>query len=111
MGRWRRAMQNPTLAWMVVATLVTGLLSVPVASAEVVAGFETGADLQRWSAQGKSRVERTAGPPGPGQGRRCPAGGQRRPDPDEGQQWPVHQGGRAAPRPDRVRRPAVLGAS
>ena len=75
MGRWRRAMQNPTLAWMVVATLVTGLLSVPVASAEVVAGFETGADLQRWSAQGKIVVQRTAGPPAPDKAGAAPPAG------------------------------------
>ena len=75
MGRWRRAMQNPTLAWMVVATLVTGLLSVPVASAEVVAGFETGADLQRWSAQGKIVVQRTEGPPAPDKAGAAPPAG------------------------------------
>ena len=76
MSNWRHAMPNPTLAWMVVATLLTGLAKAPVASAEVVAGFETGADLQRWSAQGKIRVERTEGPPAPDKaGDAPPAGG------------------------------------
>jgi hypothetical protein len=69
-------MPNPTLAWMVVAALVTGVATAPVASAEVVAGFESGADLQRWSALGKIRVQRTEGPPAPDKaGTAPPAGG------------------------------------
>lgn len=69
-------MPNPTLAWMVVAALLTGLATAPVASAEVVAGFESGADLQRWLAQGKIRVQRTEGPTAPEKaGAAPPAGG------------------------------------
>lgn len=37
------------------------------ARAELLAEFDTGADLQRWSAQGRITVGRTAGPPAPPQ--------------------------------------------
>ena len=50
-------------------------LAVGQARADLVAGFDTGADLQRWSAQGSITVQRTEGPPGPQQaGPTGPAG-------------------------------------
>ncbi len=44
-----------------------GLLALAVghARADLLADFDTGADLQRWSAQGRITVQRTEGPPGP----------------------------------------------
>ena len=50
-------------------------LAVEQARADLLAGFDTGADLQRWSAQGRITVQRTEGPPGPQQaGPNGPAG-------------------------------------
>jgi hypothetical protein len=61
---------------MVVATWAAGSAAVPAVAAEVVAGFETGADLQRWSAQGEIGIQRTEGPPAPDRaGDDPPAGG------------------------------------
>ena len=56
-------------------------LGLAAARAEVLAGFETGADLQRWSAQGKIRIQRTEGPAAPEQaGADGPAGSAARVD-------------------------------
>jgi len=50
-------------------------LAVGHARADLLSGFDTGADLQRWSAQGRITVQRTEGPPGPQQaGPNGPAG-------------------------------------
>jgi len=51
------------------------LLAAGAARADVLAAFETNADLQRWSAQGTLKVQRTEGPPAPEQaGEHGPAG-------------------------------------
>lgn len=62
--------RQPLLAGLAFLAMAVGQ-----ARADLLAGFETGADLQRWSAQGKITVQRTEGPPGPKQaGPNGPAG-------------------------------------
>jgi hypothetical protein len=57
------------------AALGSLAIAVGQARADLLAGFETGADLQRWSAQGMITVQRAEGPPGPEQsGPNGPAG-------------------------------------
>jgi len=52
-------------AWILCAAWPGGPLGHPSARADVLAGFETGADLKRWSASGPIRVQRIDAPAAP----------------------------------------------
>jgi len=66
---------NQSLPQLLLAGLASLAVSVGAARADLLADFDTGGDLQRWSAQGKITVQRTDCPPGPKQaGPNGPAG-------------------------------------
>lgn len=66
---------HPFRRHVLLACLGSLALAAGQARAELLADFDTGADLQRWSAQGRIKVQRTEGPPGPQQaGPNGPAG-------------------------------------
>jgi hypothetical protein len=53
------------MAWILGGVWVAAVVGLPAARAEMLAGFETGGDLDRWSTGGRIRVERIASPAPP----------------------------------------------
>lgn len=70
-----RCIQHAVRRHLLPAVLGSLALAVGHARADLLSDFDTGADLQRWSAQGRITVQRNDGPPGPQQaGPNGPAG-------------------------------------